>query len=66
MSHLPVVGIPADIKVIDGRNYHAAGEKYFNAVADGSGAYPLLIPSRVTQENRAYLASMLSLFDGIF
>ena len=42
---LPLVGIPADIREIGIHPFHAVGEKYINAVAHGSGAFPVLIPA---------------------
>jgi len=46
VSHpLPVIGIPADVRVIDGHPFHAVGEKYINAVAHGAGALPVLLPA---------------------
>ncbi|MGD8709617.1 MAG: gamma-glutamyl-gamma-aminobutyrate hydrolase family protein [Ectothiorhodospiraceae bacterium] len=44
-SRRPVIGIPVDVKSIDGESFHAVGEKYIAAVAHGAGATPLLIPA---------------------
>ncbi len=41
---LPVVGIPCDVRTIDIHPFHAAGEKYIDAVAHGARAIPVLIP----------------------
>ena len=41
----PIVGICCCIKPIDNHLYHAAGAKYIEAVADGAGALPVLLPS---------------------
>jgi len=43
-DHLPVIGIPCDIREIGPHPFHAVGEKYINGVAHGARAIPLLIP----------------------
>jgi putative glutamine amidotransferase len=40
----PVIGIPADRRMIAQHPFHAVGEKYIRAVAEAAGAVPLLIP----------------------
>ena len=41
----PVIGLPADRRMIGHHPFHAVGEKYLRAVAEASGAVPLLIPA---------------------
>lgn len=41
----PFIGIVADAKEITGQAFHAVGEKYIDAIAHGSEAWPLLIPA---------------------
>ena len=41
----PVVGLPADMTEKDGLPFHAVGDKYVRAVAEVSGANPVMIPS---------------------
>jgi putative glutamine amidotransferase len=42
---LPVVGFPCDRRIVGGKHpFHMVGEKYIDAVRDGSNALPLLIP----------------------
>ena len=41
----PVIGIPADRRLIGPHPFHAVGEKYIRAVAEAGGAIPLLIPA---------------------
>ena len=41
----PVIGIPADRRIIGPHPFHAVGEKYIRAVAEAAGALPLLIPA---------------------
>ncbi len=46
MSNItPVVGLPADMTEKDGLPFHAVGDKYVRAVAEVSGANPVMIPS---------------------
>ena len=41
----PVIGIPADRRIIGPHPFHAVGEKYIRAVAEAAGAIPFLIPA---------------------
>jgi putative glutamine amidotransferase len=41
----PVIGLPADRRMIGDHAFHAVGEKYVLAVAEAAGAIPLLIPA---------------------
>ena len=41
---LPIVGIPCDRKKVGDHAFHMVGEKYIDAVREGSRAMPLLIP----------------------
>jgi len=41
----PLIGIPADRRILGLHPFHCVGEKYINAVAEGAGAIPVLIPS---------------------
>ncbi|MBL6936899.1 MAG: gamma-glutamyl-gamma-aminobutyrate hydrolase family protein [Alphaproteobacteria bacterium] len=44
-GRLPVVGFPCDRRIIGGKHpFHMVGEKYIDAVRDGSNALPLLVP----------------------
>lgn len=40
----PVIGIPADRRMIGPHPFHAVGEKYIAAVTEAAGAIPLLVP----------------------
>ena len=44
MKNKPIVGVSADVFVIDGHRFHAAGEKYLAPIA-AMGALPRIIPS---------------------
>ena len=41
----PVIGLPADRRIIGRHPFHAVGEKYIRAVVEAAGAIPFLIPS---------------------
>jgi putative glutamine amidotransferase len=41
----PVIGLPADRRMIGHHPFHAVGEKYIRAVVEAAGAVALLIPS---------------------
>lgn len=41
----PLIGIPADRRIINVHPFHCVGEKYINAVIEGAGATPILLPS---------------------
>ncbi len=43
--HKPIIGVPADIKPIDGAPFHAVGDKYLRAIIDAADAVPLVIPA---------------------
>src|SRR2546423_9882924 len=40
----PLIGIPADRRMVGAHPFHMVGEKYARAVLDAAGAAPLLIP----------------------
>ena len=44
-TRLPIAGIVCDRKRIGDHAFHLVGEKYIEAVREGSGALPLLIPA---------------------
>src|SRR5690606_9016159 len=41
----PVIGIPADRRMLGGHFFHLVGEKYITPLLRAAGALPLLIPS---------------------
>jgi putative glutamine amidotransferase len=41
----PLIGIPADRRMVGAHPFHMVGEKYARAVIDAAGAAPVLIPS---------------------
>jgi putative glutamine amidotransferase len=44
-SRRPVIGIAADRRMIGHHAFHQAGEKYLQAIADGAGGIPMLLPA---------------------
>lgn len=58
----PLIGIPADRRILGPHPFHCVGEKYINAVAEAAEAIPVLIPS--LGEN-ADLDGILAHVDGI-
>jgi putative glutamine amidotransferase len=45
MCAKPVIGVPADRRVLEPHPFHMVGEKYLTAIRDGAEALPLLIPA---------------------
>ena len=42
---IPLIGVPADVKEIDDKPFHAVGDKYLRAVIAATGGLPLVIPA---------------------
>jgi len=61
MSRKPLIGIPADRRLVGKHHFHIVGEKYIEAVAQGANAVPVLIPSTGSEED---LAALLASCDG--
>jgi len=62
MSRLPLIGIPADRRLVGKHYFHMVGEKYIEAVAAGAGAIPVLVPALGPELD---LSSLLSACDGL-
>ncbi|HTV52144.1 MAG TPA: gamma-glutamyl-gamma-aminobutyrate hydrolase family protein [Steroidobacteraceae bacterium] len=58
----PLIGLPADRRMLDKHFFHAVGEKYILAVLEAAGAVPLLIPALGPQLD---LDELLAHLDGI-
>ncbi len=58
----PLIGIPADRRMLGLHPFHCVGEKYITAVADGAGAIPVLIPSLGEDLD---LSELLDRLDGV-
>ena len=57
----PVIGIPADRRLLGQHWFHCVGEKYISAVAQACDAVPVLVPALGEQ----HLQDWLDSFDGI-
>ena len=57
----PVIGIPADRRLLGSHWFHAVGEKYIAAIAQAADAAPVLVPAL----GHGYLNDWLESFDGI-
>lgn len=58
----PLIGIPADRRMLGAHPFHAVGEKYARAVLDAAEAVPLLIPAFAEELG---LDELLARLDGI-
>ena len=45
MSSKPLIGLPADRRVLEPHPFHVVGEKYITAIRDGADALPFLVPA---------------------
>jgi putative glutamine amidotransferase len=63
MKKRPVIGIPADRRMIGPHPFHAVGEKYIAAVVQAADCLPLLIP---VLETPLDVTEILEHVDGIF
>jgi putative glutamine amidotransferase len=61
-SKRPVIGIPADQRMIGAHPFHAVGDKYVRAVVEAADAIPFLIPAL---GERLGLDELLAHLDGI-
>jgi putative glutamine amidotransferase len=61
-SKRPVIGVPADRRMIGLHPFHAVGEKYLLAVVEAAGALPLIVPAL---GDRVDLDELLRVVDGI-
>ena len=58
----PLIGIPADRRILGPHPFHCVGEKYIRAVAEGADAVPVLIPALGDETD---LDAVLESVDGI-
>lgn len=59
----PLVGVPADRRIVDPHPFHMVGEKYLDALIKGSEALPLITP---VMPGGVDIDALLQQFDGIF
>lgn len=62
LSRTPVVLLPADSKQLGDHPFHVAGHKYVNAVVQGAGALPLIMPALGADSD---MEALLEVADGI-
>ncbi len=60
----PLIGIPADRRLLGPQAYHLAGEKYVLAAIDAAGAIPVILPS-IGEPLREREADLLGHLDGL-
>src|SRR5258708_4676030 len=58
----PLIGIPADRRMVGAHPFHMGGEKYARAVMEAAGAAPLLIPALAEELD---FAELLDRLDGL-
>lgn len=63
LSPLPLVGVPACVRDMDGQPFHTVGDKYVRALAVSAGVAPLMVPS--LGEELVDLRRLLRALDGI-
>lgn len=63
MSKQPLVAVVSDRRMQGAHPFHMVGEKYFQALIYGAGAYPVGLPSL---HDDAAASAMLGRFDGVF
>jgi len=63
ISPLPLVGVPACVRDVDGQPFHTVGDKYVRALAICAGVAPLMIPS--LGEDLVDLRRLVGALDGV-
>ena len=63
MCTRPVIGIPADRRVVEPHPFHMVGEKYIAAIRDGADALPFLLPALGDSID---LDDVIARIDGVF
>jgi putative glutamine amidotransferase len=61
-SRKPLIGIPADRRLLGPHWFHCVGEKYVRAVAEAADALPVLVPALGSELD---LEQLLERFDGV-
>ena len=62
MCSKPLIGLPADRRVLEPHPFHMVGEKYVAAIRDGANGLPVMIPSL---GNSLDVDAVLSRIDGL-
>jgi putative glutamine amidotransferase len=58
----PLIGVTADFKEIDGKPFHAAGDKYVRAISDCTDGTPFIVPAL---GHHLDIAELVSRMDGL-
>ena len=59
----PLIGVISDRRMVGKHPFHMAGEKYLKALADGSDAYPVVLPSLAGDFD---VVDIIDRLDGLF
>ena len=61
-QHKPLIGVPADRKLLGNHYFHCVGEKYLKAIVDAADAVPVAVPALGAGER---LDKIMSQLDGL-
>ena len=56
---LPLIGLPADFRELDGQDFHVLGDKYARAVAVAANAMPVMLPALADVQNAENIVERL-------
>lgn len=62
MMHKPLIGVPADRRLLGNHYFHCVGEKYLKAIVDAADCVPVIIPSLGSGER---LDALVMQLDGV-
>ena len=55
----PLIGVVADVRMVDGQPFHMAQDKYLSAVREAADGFPVILPSfGATADLKAFLAEL--------
>lgn len=63
MKAKPIIAVPSDRRVLDPHPSHVSGEKYLQAIIDGAGGLPVIVPSMAADIG---VDEILDRVDGVF
>lgn len=63
MQRKPIIGVPADRRVLEPHPFHMVGEKYLKALVEASGVLPLLVPAMAEELD---IDELMAGLDGVF
>jgi putative glutamine amidotransferase len=62
MTHKPLIGVPADRRLLGNHYFHCVGEKYLKAIVEGADCVPVVIPSLGSDQR---LDALVAQLDGV-